>query len=110
LALSSIASQDTVDSRICLARLVRFGLDGALAEDYDCEVLAKGPEMAKVLTSLSPAALEKQCHGEFRGLMKTWSPELEGLKEETVCRGAAEIEREIREAVTAIKAGRVCQE
>lgn len=109
LALSLIAARNTDASNVALASLVRFRLDGELAETYSCRLLDKGKPFVKQLVALSADSLRAECHREFEKLANPLDSDLGGVREEYVCRSVADIKREIELTLKAIRSNRHCE-
>lgn len=103
LAMSLLAARNSPDSLRALAGLVRYGLDGAFAEDYDDLVIGKGQVIEPVLVALSPQRLHEQCKKEFAGLMHTSGSALGEVREQYVCRSENEIKADISSTLDAIR-------
>lgn len=102
LAISLLAATNSPESLRALAGLVRFGLDGAYAEDYDAVVLGKGRAIEPFLRALSPQRLHEQCQRELRELLRTSGPVLGEVREDYVCRSADSISAEVTSTLDAI--------
>jgi hypothetical protein len=103
LALSLLAARNTRRSLRALAALVRFQLDGGIAEDYDNHLLSKSRLLLPVLAVLSPSRLHERCEREFNELIKRSGPALGDVPEGYVCRSTAAIRADIAGTVEAIR-------
>ena len=106
LALELIAARSSRPSLLALARLVRFSLDGAYAEDYDSRVTDKGKKISGILATLNPDELRAQCSKEFADLARTHKSALEGVHEDQVCADRSSIQENVRELLDAIRHGK----
>ena len=64
LALALIGARETRISGAALLRLLRFRMDGALSEDYECYVLKHSAHSKIYLKQLKPVELERKCRSE----------------------------------------------
>ena len=101
LGLALIAARNSKISLNSLANLLRYRLDGSLAEDYHCYVPEKGKHLIIYLKQINPDKLEKQCIGEVLKLVEA-NPSLFSDKSETKCTSKAEIKKQVKELIASI--------
>lgn len=101
LLLDALGIADTKQTRRGLARLTRYNLDGALAEQYDCWVLAHGKSILAELESLDADTLRKECETEAGD---------EKLDIDRVCAPSVGIRSRAKELIDAVKHDRRCEE
>jgi Immunity protein 57 len=110
LGLALIGARGTSTSVAVLVRLMRFHMDGALSEDYDCYLLKYGGLSRTYLKRLKPAELEKECQSDLTELMANDRQSFAGIDSRGVCSSQEQIRQRINEAVSAIDAGRHCKD
>jgi immunity protein 57 of polymorphic toxin system len=108
LALALIGARGTPPSVEALVRLLRFRMDGALGEDYDCYVLKRGVLSKTYLKRANAEELEKECRSEVAHLVANDRQSFEGLDAGAVCSSPDQIREHIQQLVSAIGAGRRC--
>ena len=108
LALALIGARETPISGAALLRLLRFRMDGALSEDYECYVLKHSAHSKIYLKQLKPVELERKCRSEVALLVANDKQSFEGLDSGAVCASQDQIRRRIEELSEAIRAGRHC--
>ncbi len=110
LALMVLANKRSPAALAALAALVRFQLDGAVAEDFDCYLLAKGKPLLKHLRAVKPAELAARCEREVKEKKAAMKDRIADVQPSGVCEGKQRIEARIKEISSAISAGRRCDE
>jgi hypothetical protein len=102
MGLALLAARSSRRSLVALARLVRFRLDGAYAEEYDSYVLDKGGAIRGILLALHPNDLRAQCSREFAELAQSYRSALEGVSEDMVCADRTSVQERVRRLLEAI--------
>lgn len=110
LGLALIGARKTPVSVQALVRLLRFRMDGSLAEDYECYVLKDSPLSETYLKQTKPADLERRCRSEVDEFVANDRQSLDGLDPETVCSSQDQIRRRMERLLVAVRAGRHCSE
>ncbi|AXI03046.1 Imm57 family immunity protein [Aquirhabdus parva] len=98
LGLALIAAKNSKASLNSLAKLLRYRLDGSLAEDYHCFIPKKGKRVIKYLKQINPTKLETQCLGEVNKLL-TLHPSLLSGQSIIKCTPEVEIKRQVKELI-----------
>lgn len=110
LGLLLIAARDTRQSGIALAELIRFRLDGGLAEDYACIVAKKGIQLKPYVEALKPSLLRDRCVSEYTSVTRS-QPQLFAASEAgLVCRSVEDVTVAKRELLSLLVSRRTCQE
>ena len=107
LGLALIGARSSGTSLGSLSGILRYQLDGSLAEDYMCYVLQKGKPIVRYLERLNAAKLSVQCHEEVQRMMDA-NPGLFGDEARNVCASPGSIEQEVSSLLEAINASRHC--
>lgn len=105
LGLAVVTARNSPRSLRALASLVRFHFDGMFAEEYEADVLAKGPKIVTSLRALNPDQLHEQCAREFADLQKDRSAAavIKGAREGEVCESVSGMKELIGELLGALK-------
>jgi len=108
LALALIAAKNSSRSLESLANVLRYRIDGALSEDYDCYVLSKGKTIVPYLQKLNPEELAKKCKDETNQVLQ----KNKGLFKETtsaeVCSEPTMIKEQVKDLLHAIRNSAKC--
>ncbi len=108
LGLALIAAKNSPDALGSLVALMRFQLDGSLAEDYDCYILAKGKQLLRPLRNAKPSQLAARCKADWTSLRTSHPRVLAGAEQDSFCASADTIRRKLKEYEEAIIAGSQC--
>lgn len=108
IALALIAARSSKQSLTSLVSLIRFNMDGAISEDYNCYVINKGNLVILKLKSLDAKHLVNQCHAEVARKAQTHDQDNENYL--NTCASEEEIKNSSNMLIQSIKAGRKCEE
>lgn len=108
LALSLIAARNSISSLGVLANVLRYNMDGALSEDYDCYVLSKGKMIVPYLRKLKPEELRKKCENDFNQFLNRYEGLFNKANSAVVCSDPTEIKRRVTGLLDAISRSATC--
>lgn len=97
LGLALIASKNSRFSDKRLVQLLRYRLDGGLATDFTCYVIAKGNAVEGALKTQVPDKLHADCLDDVRRLVARTGKLFEGFNPASVCRDPQQIAEKRRE-------------
>lgn len=108
LAISYIGMQKSKMSKLSLTSLMRFKLDGSGGEIYQCYILDGDEELTSLLKAIKAKELVKQCKNEFN--LISGKEEFGKISSDMVCATESEISKNKKQLLTAIEAGRKCND
>lgn len=108
LGLALISAKSSPQALTSLANVMRYGLDGALSEDYTCCVLEKGKKIEKALKKINPEQLVDSCKNEINSFEKKHK----NLFAETELAGACAVKEiikgRVKDLLVSIKNSKKC--
>jgi pyrimidine deaminase RibD-like protein len=108
LALSLINARNSSASLRALAGLVRFKLDGGLAEDYACALIRKRSMVKKYVVTLEPKALRGQCVKEYLLITRAKRSIFAASDADLLCRSESEIALQKNQLTTIVGSSGSC--
>jgi len=106
LALALLGARNSQPSLEAMAKLIRFRLDGAGAESFQCYVLLHGLQILKIWKSASPHNLSSFCFKEVDDAKRSF--EASTIRANHVCNTPKDIEIRQKNLMEAIRLGRKC--
>ena len=108
LGLALISARNTKLSRESLAKLLRFNLDGALSEDYTCQVLEKGQLIITELNGLNSKRLKIDCLKEIEATIRKTGKKFDGFDSTKICAPNEAILEKRVELLKLLKQNKTC--
>lgn len=105
IGLALLGSQNKNDM---LANLLRFRLDGSLAEDFQCYVLKRGKRIVPTIKSLNSAKLHAVCTAEVSQFVKNNSSIIDADVSNSVCADESFIIEQKNELLKSLAEGKKC--
>ena len=108
LGLSLIASRSSPPSLKALAELIRFRLDGGLAEEFSCAAARKGKVIRTPVISINAIEIKGRCVSDYATATSGYPTIFPAADSIVVCRSTKEIDSARRDILRLLASKKTC--